>query len=198
MKMAKSSPLSMLKNVAAQMMNIKRDMRSELTEIRQKISSLEEERRTIEKYALNRSDLLTATIANIDNIHNELAEGLKGSILTTARRSSKGEHYGGGSMQFFESSMKGGVSEPMFVRVTGYEQARPHELLFLYNHEEIKRTVTSAFNSISDEEWPPCSSISGTQSVARFDEIDIQITELKGREVELVSAANNQGIDIGQ
>lgn len=196
--MAKSSPISMLKNVAAQMMNIKRDMRSELTEIRQKISTLEEERRTIEKYALSRSDLLTATIANIDNIHNELVDGLKGSILTTARRSSKGEHYGGGTMQFLESSMKGVVSEPMFVRVTGYEQARPHELLFLYNHEEIKRTVTSAFNSISDDEWPPCSSIPGTESVTRLDEIDIQITELKSREVELVSAANNQGIDIGQ
>lgn len=196
--MAKSSPLSMLKNVAAQMMNIKRDMRSELTEIRQKISSLEDERRTIEKYALSRSDLLTATTSNIDNIHNELVDGLKESILTTARRSSKGEHYGGGLIQFFESSIKGDVNEPMFVRVTGYEQARPHELLFLYNHEEIKRTVTSAFNSISDDEWPPCSSIPGTESVTRLDEIDIQITELKSREVELVSAANNQGIDIGQ
>lgn len=43
--MAKLSPLSKLKDIAAQMLNIKCDMQKELADIRKKISVLEDERK---------------------------------------------------------------------------------------------------------------------------------------------------------
>lgn len=196
--MAKSSPLSKLKDIAAQMLNIKRDMQKELTDIRKKISVLEDERKKISNYNLSRSDLLTATMVNVDNLHNKFLSKLTQHILYKAERTNRGDHYGDAKISYLESVVQGVASEHRFSSLTGLDAPGLFEALFLYSHEEIKRTITSAFESINDADWPECTSIPATDSLARLAEIDSQMTELHRREGELIAAANLEGVDIGQ
>lgn len=199
--MTKSSPLSKLKDIAAQMLNIKRDMQKELADIREKISALEDERKKISNYSLGRSDLLTAALANVDNLHDELVNKMKEKILLTAGRTHRKEDFGGATVSFLESVIKGAsgaIGEIMFYRLTGFDHSKSHETLFLYHHDEVKRTIKSAFESIDDTDWPESSAFPGEESLARMAEIDSQITVLHQREGELIAAANLEGIDIGQ
>lgn len=196
--MAKSTPLSRLKDVAAQMLNIRRDMKSELAAILKKISALEEERKEISQYSLSRSDLLSAALTNVDNLHNELVHKMKERIMLTADRTHRKADYGGATVSFLESITRGTSSEIMFYRLTGFEHSKSHETLFLYHHEEVKRTISSAFESIDDADWPECTAVPGAESLARLAEIDSQLASLHQREGELILAANMEGIDIGQ
>lgn len=197
-KMAKLSPVSKLKDIAAQMLNIKRDMQKELADIRKKISVLEDERKKISNYSLSRSDLLTAALANVDNLHNELVNKMREQILVTADRTHRKADFGDMTVSFLETVMKGTSQERMYFRLTGCDYLHANDTYFLYNHEEIKRTIKGAFESIGDTEWPECTPVPAADSLARLAEIDSEITTLHQREGELIAAANLEGIDIGQ
>lgn len=197
--MAKLNPLSALKEVAAQMMGVRRNLQSDLFATRKKIASLEQEYETIHRSPLSRSDALEATLMNIDNGHKIISQRMQGRILTTAERTVKKEKYGNGLViDFLCSAAQGRYSESMFGRISAFEDFKPHEVALLYNHEELKRSIRSAFDSISDNEWPDHSYLLGGDALKRLAEIESQLVELRQHESDLVTAADKEGVDIGQ
>jgi hypothetical protein len=197
--MAKLNPLSALKEVAAQMMGIRRNLQSDLSATRKKIASLEIECETINKSTLSRSDTLEATLLNIDNPHEQLVERARQRILMVANKTAEGRDNGNGFItSYLSQTVSGKYSEYIFSRTASFSDGKPWETALVHHHEELKKSIRHIFEGISDDEWPDCSPIIGADALKRLAEIESQLAELRQHESELVAVADKEGVDIGQ
>lgn len=198
MKLPKLTDLSTLKSTMKQLLDVKKNITSDLNNIRKKISSLEKESEGLYRKPLNRKEALKKDLLALEHLHKKMKGDFKRSLLTKIHRveSSNECNFIVGSYLAMLNNPDSGVS------LSELNHASIHfknniQFLALFNLKQAKEVLTDIYNSITDAEWIQSKTISDVEKSAnRINEIEKEIAELKKLEEQIITEANNSGIDI--
>lgn len=177
---------------------LKKNITSDLNNIRKKISSLEKEYENLYRKPLSRKESLKKDLLALEHLHKKMKQELKSSLLARIDQVIHQDHYGcrvGGYLNM----LKEDNSDTSLFELNYFALNNKNNLkaIVLFNLEEAKKVIIDIYNSITDEEWARSKTINDVEKSAnRLIEIEKELTELKKLEEQIITEAHSNGIDI--
>lgn len=198
MKLLKLTDLNTLKTTIKQLLDVKKNITSDLNNIRKKISSLEKEYENLYQKPLSRKESLKKDLLALEHLHKKMKQELKSSLLARIDQVIHQDYYGcrvGGYLNMLKEEN----SDTSLFELNYFALNIKNNLkaIVLFNLEEAKKVIIDIYNSITDEEWARSKTINDVEKSAnRLIEIEKELTELKKLEEQIITEAHSNGIDI--
>ncbi|MFQ0995761.1 hypothetical protein ACGH6Q_12255 [Gilliamella sp. BG2] len=198
MKLLKLTDLSTLKTTIKQLLDVKKNITSDLNNIRKKISSLEKEYENLYRKPLSRKESLKKDLLALEHLHKKMKQELKSSLLARIDQVIHQDYSGCRVGSYLNMLKEDNLDTSLFeLNYIAWDIKNNLKALVLFNLEEAKKVIIDIYNSITDEEWARSKTINDVEKSAnRLIEIEKELTELKKLEEQIITEAHSNGIDI--